>query len=209
MTEKQENRAEFVGTITEKIILDTPYEIIQSEKALLRKVTLQVQRPNGQLDNLILFADPEELRRHRIGKGLKVSVEGVMHTYNEEGPTEQERHVRVYVKARKIRRVHTQTQDKNVVIMEGTLTKTPHLRQFARGRNRANFILCTKDLQDEIVSFVPCVAKDQTADVICELPTGEELSFIGKLQSRDYIKVLETGIKQQRTAFEVMVNKLI
>jgi len=209
MTEKQENRAEFVGTITEKIILDTPYEIIQSEKALLCKVTLQVQRSNGKIDSLILFADPEELRRHRIGKGLKVSVEGVIHTYNEEGPTEQERHVRVYVRARKIRRVHTQTQDKNEVIMGGTLTKTPHLRQFGKGRSRANFILCTKDLQDETTSFVPCIAKDQMANVLCELVTGEELNFRGQFQSRDYIKILETGERQQKTAFEVMVNRLI
>lgn len=208
MTEKVENRAEFVGTITEKIILDTPYEIIQSEKALLCKVTLQVQRPNGQADNITLFADKEELRRHRIGKGLKVSVEGVIHTYNEE-LSDQERHVIVYVKARKIHRVHTQTQDRNEVIMEGNLTKTPHFRQFGKGRSRANFILCTKDLQDSIDSFVPCVAKNRMADILCELAKGAELSFTGEFQSRDYIKILETGEKQQRTAFEVMVNRLI
>lgn len=209
MTENYGSRAEFIGIIEEQVKQEVSYEIMQCERGVLCKIVLCIQRPNGKIDRLEVIADREELKRHRIGKGLKVSIEGEIHTCNEYNRLGRLEHVFVYIRARKIRRVHTETPDVNKVVLTGNLTQTPKFWKFPNGGSKVNFDLRTKDLQEEITSFIPCVARDRTAEVLCELAPREELSFMGRFQSRDYIKILETGLKQQKTAFEVIVEKLI
>ena len=209
MIENYENRAEFIGTIAEKVQQQSAYEIIQQEGALLCRVVLCIQQLSGKNNRLEVMVDREELKRHRIGKGLKVSLEGVIRTCNEYNNLGRIEHVFVYVRARKIHRVHTDTLDKNQVVLTGNLAQTPSIWSLQKGRSRINFNLCTKELQDGITSFIPCVAKDRMADILCEHTPGEELSFKGRFQSRDYIKILATGQKQRKTAFEVIVDKLI
>lgn len=208
MNECQENRIEFVGTIAEKIQQQSAYEIIQQERALLCKVVLHIQRRSGEIDKINVFIDKEELKRNRIGKGLKVKIEGVIRTCNEYD-LQNKRHVITYVRAWKISKVHSETADKNRVIVSGTLSQTPKFCKSSSGRRRINFNLCTKDLGDKITSFIPCIARNAMADVLCELTQWEELSFEGRLQSREYIKTWENGVREKGTAFEVVVTKLI
>lgn len=133
MTGRHENRAEFIGTIAERIELESLYEIIQREQELLCRIVLHVQRTSDKVDRIVVLAEKEELKRHRIGKGLKVSIEGEIRTCNRYDSHEGKRHVITYVRARKIRRVHTKVLDKNKVIMDGTLAQTPKYWKSTKG----------------------------------------------------------------------------
>lgn len=70
MTENYGSRAEFIGIIEEQVKQEVSYEIMQCERGVLCKIVLCIQRPNGKIDRLEVIADREELKRHRIGKGL-------------------------------------------------------------------------------------------------------------------------------------------
>lgn len=209
MAGRHENQAEFIGTIVERIELESLYEIIQREQELLCRIVLHVQRASGKVDRIVVLAEKEELKRYRIGKGLKISVEGEIRTCNRYSSPSGKRHVVTYVRARKIRRVHTSTADKNKVIMNGTLAQIPKYWKSPKGSRKVEFNQCTKDSREASHSFIPCIARDRLADILCELVQWEELSFEGELQSREYIRTLETGEKQHETALEVIVSRLI
>lgn len=114
-----------------------------------------------------------------------------------------------YVKAREVRKVRSETTDKNKVVLGGTLSQAPKFWKFQTGRRRVNFNLWTSDLKDGVTSLIPCVARNRMADVLCELPQWEELSFEGSLQGKEYIRTFSSGEKERENVFEAVVVKLI
>ena len=50
--------------------------------------------------------------------------------------------------------------------------------------------------------YLPCIFWGKTAQITAGLPVGTRLSVTGRLQSREYVKMLENG-SEKRTAFEV------
>ena len=50
--------------------------------------------------------------------------------------------------------------------------------------------------------YIPCIFWGKTAHAVSDCEAGQELHLMGRLQSRDYVKLLgETS--EQRTAYEV------
>ena len=56
--------------------------------------------------------------------------------------------------------------------------------------------------------YLPLIAWGQLASDLSQRRTGDALALEGRIQSRTYIKRLETG-PEQRTAYEVSVMHLI
>ncbi len=199
MNEENINRATFVGTIVKKPELD----LIEGD-GILYKTFINVRRKQKEFDCIMIVLDKDQVRTRRIGKGLKVSIEGEIQTRNIYDISGR-RSVLSYVRVIELHKVHSETPDKNHVVLQGKVSKTPALWKFENGKRRANFTLCKQDLDERRISFVPCIAWNGVADVICELVQWEELSFEGMFQSRGYT----TENDEERTAFEVSVTRLI
>ena len=56
--------------------------------------------------------------------------------------------------------------------------------------------------------YLPCIAWGQTAVQIAGMDVGERLALEGRVQSRTYTKLLESG-SEERTAFEVSIMQLL
>ncbi len=56
--------------------------------------------------------------------------------------------------------------------------------------------------------YIPCIAWGRTARFVAELPVGAKIEIVGRMQSREYKKVLEDGTALTRVAFEVSINSL-
>ena len=56
--------------------------------------------------------------------------------------------------------------------------------------------------------YLPVIAWGQVASQVCTLEAGAPLSLEGRVQSRVYRKVTETG-PEERTAYEVSVMRLL
>lgn len=200
MNEENINRATFIGTITKKPELD-----LMEGDDILYKTFINVKRKSKETDCIMIVLDKNQVRKGHIGKGLKVRVEGEIQTRNIYNKY-RKRSVLSYVRVFELHRVHSETPDKNHVVLQGRVSKTPNLWTFAKGKRRASFILCKQDLDGRRRSFVPCIAWNGVADVICELVQWEELSFEGMFQSRRYTTEND---KEERTTFEVSITKLI
>ena len=94
--------------------------------------------------------------------------------------------------------------DENSVSLEGFICKQAQYRETPLGRQISDFFIasnrhsCRSD-------YIPCITWGRNAVRISELGVGTKINLRGRLQSRDYIKKLEDGTEEMRTAYELSV----
>lgn len=82
----------------------------------------------------------------------------------------------------------------NRVILVGRLTRDPALRKTASGRSVVSFTLAVDrrkgantDPNQPTADFIPCVAWNQTADLISQyMHKGSQIGVEGRIQTRNY-----------------------
>ena len=95
----------------------------------------------------------------------------------------------------------------NRILLSGALCKKPALRRTPLGRSICDVILAVNRHYGR-ADYLPCIAWGQTAVQIAGMDVGEHLAAEGRVQSRTYTKLLETG-SEERTAFEVSIMQLL
>ena len=96
----------------------------------------------------------------------------------------------------------------NVVMLSGFVCKPPITRTTPFGREIAD-ILIAVNRGHKKSDYLPMIAWSTNARIAGSLVVGDEVSIIGRLQSRKYNKKLDNGEIETRTAYEVSVTKLI
>ena len=89
----------------------------------------------------------------------------------------------------------------NRILLSGVLRHTP------LGRSICDVILAVNRHYGR-ADYLPCIAWGQTAVQIAGMDVGERLALEGRVQSRTYTKLLESG-SEERTAFEVSIMQLL
>ena len=95
----------------------------------------------------------------------------------------------------------------NRILLAGTLCKPPIYRRTPLGRSISDLILAVPRSYGR-ADYLPVIAWGQVASQVCTLEAGAPLSLEGRIQSRVYRKVTETG-PEERTAYEVSVMRLL
>ena len=93
--------------------------------------------------------------------------------------------------------------DRNLILLSGTLCKPPNLRTTPMGRDICDLMLAVNRHYGRS-DYLPCITWGARACETALWDVGTRVSLEGRLQSRSYIKVLDTGTVE-RTAFEVSV----
>ncbi|MEQ2381096.1 hypothetical protein WMO21_01845 [Lachnospiraceae bacterium CLA-AA-H58] len=72
---------------------------------------------------------------------------------------------------------------------------------------RKNFAFCAQSNTGGSC-FLPCICWQEQADEAAQWQQGDTVELLGRYQSRQYEKVLDTatGEREQRTAYEVSVR---
>lgn len=96
----------------------------------------------------------------------------------------------------------------NLVQIQGNISRVGRLRKTsAEGIYIVDFIVCVTDNMGK--HFIPAIAWRKTAEMISGMKKWDEISFLGRFQSRDYEKQLEDGTREVRTAYEVSCNTIL
>ena len=95
----------------------------------------------------------------------------------------------------------------NRLILAGALCRGPVVRQTPLGREICDLLLAVNRPYGR-ADYLPCIAWGSLAAYCGELPVGSRLRLEGRLQSRQYHKVID-GEQVTRTAFEVSVMNLL
>ena len=138
-----------------------------------------------------------------LKEGVPLRVEGQLRSFNNRsGPG---RRLVLTVYARSLQ--PGLGEPVNRILLAGTLCKPPIYRRTPLGRSISDLILAVPRSYGR-ADYLPVIAWGQVASQVCTLEAGAPLSLEGRIQSRVYRKVTETG-PEERTAYEVSVMRLL
>lgn len=95
----------------------------------------------------------------------------------------------------------------NNVVLDGYICKPTVYRETPFSREICDLFLAVNRAYGKS-SYIPCVLWGRSARFAGTLNVGQHIKVTGRLQSREYTKVLEDGNSETRTAYEVSVFKL-
>ncbi len=180
-------------------VLDAPVFSHNAHGANLYTCTLQVKRLSGTVDRVNLLL-PESLVPRMQGR---VTVRGQLRGYTRKEA--DKRHLLLMVLVREAE--EGESVDNNAIELRGELARPPIFRRTPLGREIADLMLRVPRPYSG-VDYIPCVVWGRCARFCAHLTRGALLEAEGRLQSRDYVKVLEDGAQEARTAYELSIGRL-
>ena len=159
---------------------------------------LGVERLSGTVDLLPVLADWELLNDADAAWGERVLITGQLRSYNQ--VTETGRHLILSVYAEHLELSDEDWEDR--VTLTGPLCRDPVYRRTPLGREICDGMLAVNRAYRR-TDYLPCIFWGRTARRMAELSAGARITLTGRLQSREYTKLLPDGETQRRTAYEV------
>lgn len=95
----------------------------------------------------------------------------------------------------------------NAVSLEGYVCKAPAYRRTPFGREITDMLIAVNRAYHKS-DYLPVIAWGKNARAARDFAVGDRLRLLGRLQSREYEKILEDGTQIRRTAYEVSVSIL-
>ena len=167
------------------------------------KFPLRVERLSGQNDVPVIVASEALLRVCPVDEGQSLRIVGQLRSFNNKSGQGNRLVITVFAQS-------IEPGDGsyfNRILLSGALCKKPVLRHTPLGRSICDVILAVNRHYGR-ADYLPCIAWGQTAVQIAGMDVGERLALEGRVQSRTYTKLLESG-SEERTAFEVSIMQLL
>lgn len=158
---------------------------------------LEVPRLSGTVDLLPVITEERILNSIDLSGGDMLTVTGQIRSHNVTQGTH--RHLLIFVFASGIA---AQTGDPiNEVLLEGTICREPTYRRTPLGREICDLMLAVPRAFRR-ADYLPCILWGRTAQEAAQCHTRDKIRICGRLQSRIYTKITETGM-EERTAYEI------
>lgn len=158
---------------------------------------LEVPRLSGTVDTLPVIAEESLLNSFDLSGGEMLTITGQIRSCNIR--TDGRRHLKIFVFARSI--VCEDGEPLNEVILEGPLCREPTYRRTPLGREICDVMLAVPRAFRR-ADYLPCILWGRTAQDASRCHTSDRLLICGRLQSRVYTKITESG-SEERTAYEI------
>ena len=158
---------------------------------------LEVPRLSGTVDLLPVISEEQILNSFDLSAGSMLTVTGQVRSHNLY--TEAKRRLLIFVFASSI--TAADGDSINEVIVEGTVCREPTYRRTPLGREICDLMLAVPRAFRR-ADYLPCILWGRTAQEGSNLHTRDRICIQGRLQSRIYTKISETG-SEERTAYEI------
>lgn len=159
---------------------------------------LAVERLSGTVDRLPVLASEELLEQTEICWGETLCLTGQVRSFNRRTETGRRLVISVYAETMEL----CSEPPDNRVQLTGALCKEPVFRRTPLGREICDGMLAVNRPYHR-TDYLPCIFWGRTARRIAALDVGSRIFLDGRLQSREYTKLLEDGTVEQRTAYEI------
>ncbi|MCQ2419928.1 MAG: single-stranded DNA-binding protein [Clostridia bacterium] len=161
---------------------------------------LEVERLSGAVDLLPVLAAEDVLMQADLFLGSRFQVIGQIRSFNSHAPGSRRLVICVYAQSVQT----TGLEAQNDAFLSGTVCKPPVYRRTPLGREICDIMLAVPRRYQR-TDYIPCILWGRLAQGVSLYPVGTALSLTGRLQSREYIKVLDSG-SEKRTAYELSVS---
>jgi single-stranded DNA-binding protein len=161
------------------------------------RFVLEVRRLSGAVDQLPVVAEESLVQGIDPCGGSLVTVTGQVrsHNYRVEGV----RRLMVFVFASTV--CAEDGDPINEVILEGPLCREPTFRRTPLGREICDVMLAVPRPFHR-ADYLPCILWGRTAHEVSACHTRDRVRISGRLQSRIYTKLTESGA-EERTTYEI------
>ncbi len=206
------NKAYIVGVIEEE------FKYSYGTYIKYYETRVKVKRSNGLIDYIPIIISEWMLNPYRKQnfKGKEIEVAGRFCSYKDHHP-DGSSHVLLYVFASSILIYPyngKENDNNNVIFLEGHLVRKPYCQVRPSGTYSADFILSVSGRLTKTdylkTDYIPCVAFDNSANLIETVHVGGRVRLYGRIQSRSYYKYEPKGSnnKVYGEAYEVIVHTM-
>ena len=154
------------------------------------RLMLAVERLSGAVDLLPVLAAEDVLEQADLFCGERIAVTGQLRSFNNRAPEGRRLIISVYAET-------------------FTTTDAPAQNEVYRrtplGREICDVMLAVPRPYRR-TDYIPCILWGKNAQEAADALPGAKLRVTGRLQSRDYVKVVD-GVSQTRTAYELSVTQ--
>ena len=167
--------------------------------------TLNVARKSGVVDKVPIMVSERLVCVREPWEGQRVAVSGSFRSYNK---NEQERsRLILHLFAREFMPTSSGESDGTNVVLNGYVCKEPLYRETPLGREICDILLAVnrRYLKSD---YIPCICWGRNARFSSMLSVGAHLKICGRIQSREFLKIVSETKQELRTAYEVSINKL-
>lgn len=196
MTTETRNEVLLEGTA-----METPSLSHENHSTRFYRFSLQVPRLSGQVDTLPILLPGNMLPQVTAGETLR--IQGQLRSFNN----------RSGVGSRLVLTVYAQQispgleEPCNRITLCGSLCKPPVFRRTPLGRSICDLMLAAPRRYGR-ADYLPVIAWGQLAVRAGRLQVGDPLALEGRVQSRTYHKVTDTGT-EERVAYEVSMMHML
>ena len=202
--EKSIKRAESREKMLSKMdLLEKPTEINDAMHITLEPCVtsgndvLSVRELAKSFDGMTLFTD----LNFEVKRGERIAITGQVRSFNNRAPEGRRLIISVYADTL----TTTDQPAQNDVSLTGSVCKPPIYRRTPLGREICDVMLAVPRPYRR-TDYIPCILWGRSAQEAASALPGSKLHVTGRLQSRDYIKVID-GESFTRTAYELSVTE--
>ena len=182
---------------------DEPTPSHENHGKFFYRFPLSVHRLSGQTDLLWIIVSAGQLTGLLPLTGRRLEITGQLRSFNNKSGCGNRLVISAFARTLTV----TDGEDTNIIELRGVLCKPPVLRRTPLGRCIADMMLAVNRRYGR-ADYLPCIAWGQVAMITGQLDVGSSLALEGRVQSRQYTKVV-AGCAQERTAYEVSIMHLM
>lgn len=164
---------------------------------------ISVIRTSGTVDTIPLIISERLVDVSNDYTNENVCICGQYRTYNKQEENKNTLVINVFVTEFNL---EDDPSDINEVFLDGFICRKPTFRETPLGRQISDFIIAVHRNYGKS-DYIPCICWGRNALFMSGLHVGDHIQLSGRIQSREYVKLLD-GIEHIRTAYEVSVMNL-
>lgn len=169
---------------------------------------MSVTRLSDQVDILPITISERLLGEYDVKVGDVISVEGQFRSYNKHEGDKSRLMLTVFVREILDNLSETEYNNPNQIEITGYICKQPIYRTTPFKREICDVLLAVNRAYNKS-DYIPCILWGRNARYIRNMPIGAKITVNGRVQSRNYQKITDTGECIERTAYEVSVSKVM
>lgn len=195
--ELNQNYAEISGTLVQ-----APRLSHENRGERFFTFPVSVRRLSGTSDTINVISREKSLTNLNMTEGCSLHIFGQLRSFNNKHNEGAKLVISLF--ARDI--IIEKCENRNDILLHGTICKHPTFRTTPMGREICDFMLAVNRKYGRS-DYLPCIAWGTKAREVSGYEVGTVLSLRGRIQSRQYIKLID-DVPYEKTAYEVSIIDL-
>jgi len=166
---------------------------------------MSVARLSGQTDIIPVIISKKLIDDYNVKVGDSLAVRGQFRSFNKIEDEKRKLILSVFVKE-----ICEWDDDANpnVIELNGFVCKPVIYRTTPFSREICDVLLAVNRKFNKS-DYIPCIAWGNNAQIVSQMCVPANLKIVGRIQSREYNKIVDGSSAVTKTAYEVSISKLV